>query len=90
MNLWERQWDPALKAKVIAQCVGIRSQNLIKYTEDAMATRVDRAIIASMEAVLNFLGKAVGHTVFGFLFAMMECPWLQDILEGGGQYMGSS
>ena len=83
VNLWERQWDPALQAKVIVQCVGIRSQILIRYTEDAMATRVDRAITASMEAVLNFLGKAVGHTVFGFLCAMMECPWLQDILEGG-------
>jgi hypothetical protein len=54
------------------------------YTiSDGMAKQVDKAITDYMEAVFKLLGRAVGHTVIGFVFAMLDSPWLRALLQGG-------
>ena len=88
MNLWQRQWtEPGLQVKVLAQCAGIRSHNLgldrgvPKDMANNMATQVEKAITAHFENLCLLLGRAVGHTVLGFVYAMFEAPWLQALLR---------
>ena len=89
VNLWERQWtEPGLQAKVIAQCACIRSHNLsnranykaMDIAKD-MANQVDKAITEHFRTLCLLLGRAVGHTVLGFVYAMFETPWLQALLR---------
>ena len=81
INLWHRQrTDSLLQEKVIAHCAGIRLQNLGLSDITTTINQVDAAITASVEQVLVVLGKPVGHTVIGFVYAMFESPWLKQIL----------
>jgi hypothetical protein len=85
LNLWHRQWTKPLQDKVMAQCATIRAHNLSRFDINAMVNttvkQVDTAIMASIETVLLLLGRAVGHTVMGFVYAMFEAPWLQQLLR---------
>jgi len=48
-----------------------------------MAKCVDSALTEHTETLCLLLGKAVGHTVLGFVYAMFDSPWLQALLQGG-------
>ena len=48
-----------------------------------MAKHVNDALTEHIEIMCSLLGRAVGHTVLGFVYAMFESHWLQGLLKGG-------
>jgi hypothetical protein len=83
IKIWHQQWPLPLQAHILTECLRMRCQNIGVYPTDIMAKQVDIAITSSIDTVLMLLGKAVGHTVIGFVFALRDCHWLQGLLKGG-------
>ena len=48
---------------------------------NTMATDIDKAITTHFETLRLLLGRAVAHTVLGFVYAMVDSPWLQALFK---------
>jgi len=84
INVWQRKWtEPLLQDKVVAEGTRVRSQSLNLDRCCDMAKCVDRALTEHTGTLCSLLGREIGHTLLGFVYAMFDSSWLQVVLQGG-------
>ena len=86
VNLWARQWDPALQTAVMSKLWTLRAMNLGIHHLDIVrpsSSSVEAILDSSVPHLMNIMGKPAAFTLVGLCFAILESGWCRDLIAGG-------